>query len=289
MAHALNSSFQEASLPKGMCRYVMAIEYCGDRFYGWQRQALSPTVQAEIEDALTIVLGRKIVDTFDKRIVIQGSGRTDTGVHAFCQYAHFDGPEGLNVDKIQYGLNFYLEPKGAVILSLTVAPPGFHARFSALQRRYRYVILNRRAPSLLSYARSWHVTHPVDADLMDQAAQNFVGFHDFTSFRDSECQAKSPLRSIDSFSIQKQKDLIVCEVAARSFLHHQVRIMIGTLKEIGAKGLDPSLICHMLEEKNRAAAGQTAPAHGLFFMTTRYPDEMNLHEHAEERVCLSKN
>lgn len=259
-----------------MHRYMLTIEYRGDLFYGWQRQEISPTVQASVEDTLAIILGpyykkhsNSLLD--EPKIILQGSGRTDRGVHALCQVAHFDLPFQIDSEKVMYGLNFFLKNKGAAILSLQEVPLEFHARFSALQRVYRYIILNRRAPSILQYPNAYHVTVPLDLKKMQEGAEILSGTHDFSSFRDTECQAKSPIRTIDFFKVSKEEECIYIDVKARSFLHHQVRIMVGTLKKIAEKNESPQIIVDMLSQKKREAAGPTAPACGLFFVKTIYP------------------
>lgn len=266
------SSFEHINSVKlGYNRYVMVVEYDGSKFFGWQRQDNLPTVQALIEDSLTKVVGRKIISAMSHRIVVYGSGRTDAGVHALGQVAHFDIPCEIDCDKIQYGLNFFMQQCGASVLTLQLAPSDFHARFSALEREYRYVVLNRRAPSMLLYEKAWHVSKSLNIDLLQMAANQFLGLHDFTSFRDSECQAKSPVRSIEKFKVSKIDDCIFFDVQARSFLHHQVRIMVGTIVYIGLKDKNPLIIEQMLAAKARKVAGPTAPANGLFFLKTRYP------------------
>ncbi len=264
------NSFPFRTPPIGFKRYRLIIEYRGERFYGWQRQELSPTVQAELEDILPVLIGRKRLEAHNHTLIIYGSGRTDAGVHALGQVAHFDAPAGLDCDKIQYGLNFYLAPKGAAVLDMQVVSDTFHARFSALQRSYKYIILNRRPPSVLMHQDAWHVRVPLNIDWMQSGADQLIGTHDFTSFRATECQAKSPIRTLDSFTVQKQDDCIVCTVSARSFLHNQVRIMVGTLREIGEGKIKPRDIPLILAQKKRSAAGQTAPACGLFFVGVKY-------------------
>jgi tRNA pseudouridine38-40 synthase len=248
----------------GYKRYRMTIEYKGDCFYGWQRQILTPTVQAEIEDALQIVVREKVI--------LHGAGRTDAGVHALGQVAHFDVSHEIKCDHIMGGINFYLRDKGAVVISLEEAASDFHARFSAISRSYNYFILNRRAPSVLQYEHAWHIKAPLNHERMHEAAQYFVGTHDFSAFRDAECQAKNPVRTLDVFDITREGDVIKAYLKSRAFLHHQVRIMVGTLKKVGTGQLKPEAILDMLASRERKYAGQTAPSNGLFFLGAQYPE-----------------
>ena len=250
-------------IKEGYRRYRMTIEYCGDSFYGWQRQALTPTVQAELEDALVIVAREKVV--------VHGAGRTDTGVHALAQVAHFDVQTELHCDHVMLGINYFLKGKGAVVTSLAPARPDFHARFSALSRSYRYYILNRRAASVVQYPYAWHIMRPLNHEAMQEAAQFLVGHHDFTAFRDKECQAQNPCRTLDAFDITREGDLITTYLKSRAFLHHQVRIMMGTLKWVGTGHIKPHDVLDILASRERKRAGQTAPSCGLFFLGADYP------------------
>jgi tRNA pseudouridine38-40 synthase len=273
----LHHTTQALRLKDTHTRFVLEIEYCGAMFFGWQRQDGFQTVQASIEDALLQVIGNKNRDCLNnKRIIVHGSGRTDTGVHALKQIAHIEIPKTIDFDpdKIQYGLNYYLQDSGTCIVKIGIAPFDFHARFSAIKRAYRYTILNRRAPSVLLLERAWHVRHELDLEKMTDAANLLIGTHDFTSFRDTDCQAKSPIRTIESIDIIKTDDLIHIDLAAKSFLHHQVRIMIGTLQKIGSGRYPPSTIVNILDAKKRSAAGPTAPAFGLYFKNVIYPDSI---------------
>lgn len=249
----------------GYHRYCITIEYKGDQFYGWQRQRLTPTVQAEIEDALLVVAREKIK--------IHGAGRTDTGVHALAQVAHFDVSQELHLDHAMLGINYFLKGKGAVVTSFVPAAPDFHARFSALSRSYNYYILNRRPASVLRYEHAWHIMKPLNHELMHEAAQLLLGHHDFSAFRDAECQAHNPFRTLDVFDITREGDIIKAYLKSRAFLHHQVRIMMGTLKLVGDGRIKPEGVLDILATRQRKCAGQTAPPHALFFLGAEYPEK----------------
>ena len=251
----------------GYRRYRITIEYKGDQFYGWQRQKLTPTVQAEIEAALLTIIR--------ERVPIHGAGRTDAGVHAYAQVAHFDVPYELHCDHTMLGINYFLKGKGAVVTSLEPTLPDFHARFSALSRSYNYFILNRRPASVLQYEHAWHIMKPLNHELMHEAAQLLVGHHDFSAFRDSECQAQNPMRRLDVFDITREGDIIKAYLKSRAFLHHQVRIMMGTLKWVGDGRIKPAAVLDILASCKRKCAGQTAPSHALFFLGAEYPEKYN--------------
>lgn len=240
----------------------MKIEYDGTKFCGWQRQRNQDTIQQRIEESMIPLLKRPVS--------IQGSGRTDAGVHAVCQVAHFDFVENLDCFRLQECMNFYLKEVPIGILSIEQASKDFNARFSAIERRYEYRILNRRTKPCLEANRVWHVLHYLDAEKMNFAAQYLVGKHDFSSFRAASCQAKSPIKTLNSISVARNQDLITVNVAAKSFLYHQVRNFVGSLVMIGSGKWDPDYIKQILLAKNRAIAGQTAPACGLFFLETKY-------------------
>lgn len=239
-----------------MPRYRLTLEYDGSAFRGWQRQAVGPTVQETIETAVHNLGG--------ERAVVTGAGRTDAGVHALGQVAHLDLVAAWAPERLRGALNAHLRDWPLVVVECRVADPAFHARFHAVQRRYLYRILARRAPPALDRHRCWHVPVPLDAQHMHEAAQALVGRHDFSSFRSSECQAASPERTLERAHVRRDGDWLLCRFAARSFLHHQVRNMMGTLKSIG-EGKEPvDHAAAVLVVRDRAAAGQTAPAAGLF-------------------------
>jgi tRNA pseudouridine38-40 synthase len=248
-------------------RFALTIEYDGTPYAGWQRQNDAHTVQAAIESAF--------YGFCQQDVALTAAGRTDAGVHARGQVAHGD----LQTDRacfiIREGVNAWLRNANEAVRLVQVSEVAddFHARFHAVKRHYQYRILNRRASSPLDNLRCWHVAAPLDVEAMREGAALLVGKHDFSSFRDSQCQAHSPIRTLDTVEITEEGDYITLQLSALSFLHHQVRIMTGTLVEIGKGKNPPHTITAMLEAKNRAAAGQTAPAHGLYFMRVEYASQ----------------
>lgn len=247
-----------------MPRYRLTLEYDGGGFHGWQVQAGLPSVQAALETALLAITGEPTPVT--------GSGRTDTGVHALGQVAHLDTRRDWTPDRLMGALNAHLRPQPVGVLHVARAHSDFHARFDARRRRYRYRILNRRAPPVLEAGRVWHRPLPLAEDLMQAAAQSLVGRHDFTSFRAAECQAKSPLRTLDLIHVHRQGEEILIDLAARSFLHHQVRNIVGTLVPIGQRLRPIAHMAEVLAARNRAAAGQTAPPQGLYLVDIAYDE-----------------
>lgn len=247
-----------------MPRVQLTIEYDGTGLAGWQRQADVPTVQQYVEEAI----GRY----FDsqERIAIQCAGRTDAGVHARAQVAHADFPEMRAPHSIILGINHHLASKQIAIIDAQPVADDFNARFDATMRHYEYRIINRKAPLTIERNRAWNLTEQLDARAMHEAAQQLVGTHDFSSFRDAECQAKSPLKSIESINIMRDGDSIVTQLKAISFLHHQVRIIMGTLKNVGAGKWQSRDIKRILAAQDRTKAGETAPACGLYFMRVDY-------------------
>jgi tRNA pseudouridine38-40 synthase len=243
-------------------RYKLTIEYDGAPFVGWQRQDNGPSIQAAIEDAVFAFCG--------ERVAIQGAGRTDTGVHALGQVAHLDLAEDKPVDTVQAAVNFHLKPNPIVVTQAELVPADFHARFSATARRYRYLILNRRAPPALDRGRVWHVPAPLDSAAMAEAAALLVGRHDFNSFRSASCQAASSVKTLDRLDVGRDGELIRIDVASRSFLHNQVRILAGTLQLVGRGQWSRADVASALAARDRTRAGPTAPAHGLCLMEVRY-------------------
>lgn len=245
-------------------RYKITLEYDGTDTLGWQRQLDGPSIQQYLEEILEILNG------YPKEVA--SAGRTDAGVHALGQVAHIDLDRPMEPFKIREAFNANLREKGAPasILEVEPVPETFHARFSATGRGYIYRILNRRAPSPLRHNRVWWVPVPLDIEKMRQGAQYLLGYHDFTSFRATACQAKSPLKTLDRLDIERQGDEIIFTLEAKSFLHHQVRNMVGTLKLVGDGHLSPQDIQTILEQKNRSAAGPTAPACGLYLNKVFY-------------------
>jgi tRNA pseudouridine38-40 synthase len=246
-----------------MPRYRLLLEYDGTPFQGWQRQANGPSVQAALEQALLACSG--------EAASVVAAGRTDAGVHALGQVAHVDLGRAWAPERLAGALNSHLRPASVVVLEARATSPKFHARFSAVGRRYLYRILNRRSPSVLEPDRAWHVPLPLNDEHMHLAAQCLVGTHDFTSFRGSECQSASPVKSLALIHVRRAGDAIELRVAARSFLHHQVRNIVGTLKLIGAGKAPVDHVRRVLAARDRAAAGETAPARGLYLEGVDYP------------------
>ncbi|HAT34086.1 MAG TPA: tRNA pseudouridine(38-40) synthase TruA, partial [Rhodospirillaceae bacterium] len=224
-------------------RWKIVIEYDGGPFVGWQRQANGASVQESIETA--------IENFAQTRVTLHGAGRTDSGVHALAQVAHFDLDKDVTRDSVRDGLNFHLKPSPISILSAEEAAPDFNARISATCRHYRYRILNRRAPPSLRADRVWHVPSLLDTAAMANAAEALVGKHDFTSFRALACQADSPVKTLDRLAVLNQEDEILIEADARSFLHHQVRNFVGTLKLVGEGKWDRSRVEKALAAKDQ--------------------------------------
>ena len=247
-----------------MPRYRLDIEYDGRFYAGWQRQADLPTVQEAIEKAVLAFTG--------ETVTIRGAGRTDAGVHATGQVAHVDLSREWQADKVQGALNAHLSLAGehVAVLAAARAAEGFDARFSARARHYLYVILNRRAPAALLRGNVWHVPKALDARAMHAAAQRLLGKHDFTTFRSVQCQSKSPVKSLDLLDVTRDGDTIAIRASARSFLHNQVRSMVGTLERVGAGAWQPADVARALEARDRAACGPVAPPEGLYLMQVDY-------------------
>jgi tRNA pseudouridine38-40 synthase len=243
-------------------RYKLTIEYDGEPFVGWQRQDNGPSIQGALEDAVFAFCG--------ERAAVSGAGRTDAGVHARGQVAHLDLGAEKPVDTVRAAINFHLKPNPVVVTETEIVPDDFHARFSATMRRYRYLILNRRAPAALDRGRVWHVPVPLDAGAMADAARLLLGRHDFNSFRSASCQANSALKTLDVLDVQRLGELIQVEVAARSFLHNQVRILVGTLQLVGRGQWTKADVAEVLAARDRTRAGPTAPPQGLCLMEVRY-------------------
>ncbi len=247
-----------------MTRYKLTLEYDGTDLLGWQRQLDGPSVQEYLEKAVRGFSGQNVEMT--------AAGRTDAGVHALGQVAHFDLETKLDEYRLQQAFSAHLRQLEAPIAVLRVetAAPDFHARFSAKGRGYIYRILNRIAPPVLNKDRVWWIPYNLDIKAMQEAAGYLLGHHDFTSFRAAACQAKSPLKTLDRLDICRQGEEIIFTVEARSFLHHQVRNMVGTLKMVGNGSIKPNEIKNILEQKDRSAAGPTAPASGLYLSKVVY-------------------
>lgn len=248
-----------------MPRYKLTLEYDGTRFVGWQRQTNGLAIQQVIEDAaapLGCVPGS-----------LRGAGRTDAGVHATGQVAHLDLAKAYRTDSVRDAINAAMRPHRVAILTAEVAPDDFDARFSARKRFYRYRILNRRAPLALLADRVWLVKRRLDAEAMHAAGQGLLGQHDFSTFRDSECQATSPIRTLDALSVTRSGDAIDITVSAQSFLHRQVRSMVGSLEHVGSGHWRAADLHAALKAADRRRCGQVAPAAGLYLEAVAYEDD----------------
>jgi len=243
-------------------RYKLTIEYDGTGLVGWQRQANGLSVQEALETAFERFCG--------ERLTVFGAGRTDAGVHALAQVAHVDLAREADPEVIRSAINHHLRPHAISVIEATLAPPGFDARLSARSRRYLYRILNRRAPPALERGRVWHVAPPLDPAAMQEGARHLVGHHDFSTFRDSLCQAKSPVKTLDVLDVTTDGEEIHIAARARSFLHHQVRNMAGTLKLVGLGQWRPEDVATALAARDRRAGGPTAPAEGLALVAVEY-------------------
>ncbi|MDX8480322.1 tRNA pseudouridine(38-40) synthase TruA [Mesorhizobium sp. VK24D] len=249
-----------------MPRFRLDIEYDGSQFAGWQHQADQPSVQQAIEQAIEKFCGEEVR--------IRAAGRTDAGVHATAQVAHVDLAKAWAGDKVRDAVNAHLQAAGAriAILKAAVAADDFDARFSATGRHYLYRILNRRAPSALEKGKVWWVPKRLDAEAMHEAAKVLLGRHDFTTFRSTQCQAESPVRTLARLDVSRVGDLIEVRTSARSFLHNQVRSMVGSLRRVGDGSWSAADLKAALEARDRAACGQVAPPDGLFLVGVDYPE-----------------
>ena len=245
-----------------MTRYRLTLEYDGAPFVGWQRQDNGPSVQGALEDAIEKLSG--------ERVTVTGAGRTDAGVHALGQVAHFDLVKEFEPGKVRDALNYYLRPNPVVVLESNAVDSEFHARFSATARHYLFRILNRRSPPAVEEGRVWHVSPKLDADAMHAAAQLLVGQHDFTTFRAAECQAQSPVKTLDRLDVSRRADEIHIEASARSFLHHQIRSFTGSLKLVGEGKWAPRDVADALAAKDRTRCGPVSPPDGLYLVRVDY-------------------
>ena len=249
-----------------MTRWALLLEYDGGAFAGWQRQTRDPSVQAVLEAAAARLAGGPVASV--------AAGRTDAGVHASGQVVHMDLARDITGPKLVAALNYHLKPHRVAVREAVAVAPHWSARFSAIGRRYRYVILNRPARAALDEGRVWHVKPALDLAAMQAGAADLVGLHDFTSFRASSCQAKSPVRTLDRLDVTADGERVVFIVEARSFLHHQVRNMVGSLKMVGEARWPVTRIGAALRARDRSAAGPTAPPDGLTLEAVTYDTEI---------------
>jgi tRNA pseudouridine38-40 synthase len=252
----------------GFVTWALEIEYDGTGFMGWQRQAHGLAVQQVVEEAGARLCGGVVPEC-------TASGRTDAGVHARGQIVMMELP-GFAPYRLKEALNYHLKPHAVAVLRAAPAPEGWNPRFSAVSRTYRYVICNRLAPLTLDAHRAWHVRPPLDAAAMNRAAALLLGHHDFSSFRAAACQAKSPWKTLDELAVRRDGELVLVHAKARSFLHHQVRNMVGTLKLVGEGAWPAARVAAALAARARAPAGPTAPAAGLYLMSVGYEVDLGL-------------
>ena len=246
-----------------MTRWRLTIEYDGGPFMGWQRQDNGPSIQGQVEAAIWRMTG--------ERAAVHGAGRTDSGVHALAMSAHFDIGKPFTAHRLRDGLNALVRPDPIAILAASEVADDWHARFSCIGRRYEYRILNRRAPPAIERVQVWHIPTPLNLEAMAQGAALLVGSHDFTTFRSVQCQSKSPLKTLDRLEIIRDGEHVLVVAAAKSFLHHQVRSMVGCLAMVGRGQWTPADIKQALEARDRAALGLNAPPDGLYFVEAIYP------------------
>jgi len=247
-----------------LTRFALTLEFDGTPFFGLQRQSHGPSVQQSVEHALHRITG--------ETVTLHSAGRTDAGVHALAMRSHVDIEKPIDPFRLMEALNAQLRPDPVAVTACAVVPDDWHARFSCTGRRYLYRIVNRRAPLTLLRGKAWHVPQPLDAGAMQRAAQALVGRHDFTTFRSVHCQAADPVKSLDELRVEKVGEEVHIHASARSFLHHQVRSMVGCLKLVGAGTWPESRIAEALAARDRGALGLNAPPHGLYFVEATYPD-----------------
>jgi len=248
-------------------RFRLTLEYDGRPFMGWQRQAHGPSVQQALEEAAKAITGEEAT--------VYAAGRTDAGVHALAMEAHVDIEKPITAYRLAGALNAKVRPWPVAILAAEEVADDWHARFTCVGRRYVYRIANRRAPLALEAGRAWRVPVVLHADAMNKAAQVLVGRHDFTTFRSAHCQSESPVKSLDRITVRRLGETIEIEAAARSFLHHQVRSMVGCLELVGRGKWTKRDLRDALEAKDRAALGFNAPPDGLYFAEALYPDDVS--------------
>ena len=247
-----------------MTRFALTLEFDGTPFVGLQRQATGPSVQESVERAVHAVTGEEVT--------LHSAGRTDTGVHALAMRSHVDVAKDIAPFRLMEALNAHLRPDPIAVTACETVPEDWHARFSCIGRAYEYRVANRRAPLTLDKNRAWQVPQPLDAEAMHRAAQALVGHHDFTTFRSIQCQAASPVKTLDRLAVRRAGEDVLIEVEARSFLHHQVRSMAGCLALVGMGRWREEQVAEALKARDRQALGLNAPPHGLYFVRAVYPD-----------------
>lgn len=247
-----------------MTRFRLTIEYDGRPYMGWQRQPHGPSVQQAIETACAGITGEEVP--------VYGAGRTDSGVHAVAMAAHVDIAKEIDAFRLGEGLNAKLRSDPIAILDCEMVDPEWHARFACIGRRYRYRIVNRRAPLALEKGRAWRIPQPLDEAVMHEAAQHLVGKHDFTTFRSAHCQAESPVKTLGSLSVARDADTVIVQAAARSFLHRQLRSMVGCLALVGMGRWSAGYLKQALEAADRNRLGINAPPDGLYFLGADYAE-----------------
>lgn len=248
-----------------MTRFALTLEFDGGPFMGLQRQAHGPTVQQAVEEAVLAVTG--------ETVVMHAAGRTDAGVHALAMRAHVDVTKEIAAFRLQEALNALLRPAPIAVIGCEVVPDDWHARFSCIGRSYLYRIVNRRPPLTLDRGKAWLVGRPLDAEAMHRAAQVLIGLHDFTTFRSVHCQSSSALKTLDRLDVRREGELVLVETEARSYLHHQVRSMVGCLVLVGLGRWPENRMAEALDARDRHALGLNAPADGLYFTGARYTAE----------------
>lgn len=246
-----------------MTRWRLTVEYDGGPFMGWQRQEHGPSVQQTLEEALQRMTG--------EQAAFHAAGRTDAGVHALAMATHVDVMKSLTPHRLREGLNALVRPQPVSVLDVAEMPDDWHARFSCVGRRYLYRILSRPVPPALDFGRVWHIPVPLDVEAMQAGAAHLIGRHDFTTFRSAQCQSDSPVKTLDRLEVTRVGEEIHVTAAARSFLHHQVRSMVGCLAMVGRGQWQPDDMRRALEARDRAELGFNAPPHGLYFVEAVYP------------------
>ena len=247
-----------------MTSFALTLEFDGGPFMGLQRQAHGPSVQQSVEEAVHAVTG--------ETVTLHAAGRTDAGVHALAMTVHVDVAKAIAPFRLMEAVNARLRPQPIAVLACEPKADDWHARFSCVGRSYLYRIANRRAPLTLERGKAWLVAKPLDAEAMHRAAQALVGHHDFTTFRSAHCQAQSPVKTLDRLAVRREGDMVLIEAAARSFLHHQVRSMVGCLALVGLGRWEEGRIAQALAARERQALGLNAPPEGLYFTGAKYPE-----------------